>query len=394
MCIKEKNEEIQIHKSFILKNKSGEDNMKKIGILTFHRAINYGACLQAYALKRVLTNLGADADVIDYRSDFLEKYYRKAVHKGESLKSTVKNILTWDIQKERNRQFEGFFNRYLYNGEKEVIGTKEELKGINEKYDIFITGSDQVWNPGCNTGDMSFLLDFVDDNNKKYSYSASFGYFTEENLRDKAYKSLISDYKCISVREKKGEEIAAELTDNAQPLKIRRDIDPTFLLNTSQWHEIMPKINKGKYVFVYSLTMPKKLISYAEDFARKNNLELICFTLNNLFTKTTKNKVITGTPEEFLSYLNNAEYVITNSFHGTAFSIIFNKKFCVIKNSHPQHDNGRLINILESLGISDCVVKDDATELSFPRIDYSSVNDKLDNLRKDSVNYLKELVGD
>ena len=368
--------------------------MKKIGILTFHRAINYGACLQAYALKKALSDLGADADVIDYRCDFLEKFYHKPIRKGESVKTTVKNILTWYVQKERNRQFEGFFNKYLYNGEKEVISTKQELKGLNGKYDIFITGSDQVWNPGCNTGDLSYLLDFVDDNNKKYSYSASFGYFTDENIKDKAYKSLISDYECISVREKKGEKIAAELTDNAQPLKIRRDIDPTFLLNSSQWHEIMPKNNKGKYVFVYSLTMPPKLISYAEDFARKNNLELICFTLNNLFTKTTKNKVITGTPEEFLSCIENAEYVITNSFHGTAFSIIFNKRFCVIKNRNPQHDNSRLFDLLESLDISDCIIKDDAKELSFPQIDYSQVNDKLDNLRKDSVNYLKELVGD
>lgn len=368
--------------------------MKKIGILTFHRAINYGACLQAYALKKALNELGADADVIDYRCDFLEKFYHKPIHKGESIKSTVKNILTWDIQKKRNRQFAGFFNKYLYNGDKEVFSTKEDLKSLNKKYDIFITGSDQVWNPGCNTGDLSYLLDFVDDNNKKYSYSASFGYFTDENIKDKAYKSLISDYKCISVREKKGEKIAAELTDNASPLKIRRDIDPTFLLNSSQWHEIMPKINKGKYVFVYSLTMPPKLISYAEDFARKNNLELICFTLNNLYTKTTKNKVITGTPEEFLSYINKAEYVITNSFHGTAFSIIFNKKFCVIKNRNPQHDNSRLFDLLESLDISDCIIKDDAKELSFPQIDYSKVNDKLDNLRQDSVNYLEELIGD
>lgn len=365
----------------------------KIGIITFHRAINYGAYLQAYALKQVLMDLSAQVDIIDYRSKKIERSYYSPIHSWESIKTNIKNIVTWKAQSKRNQAFAPFFDKYIFSGENKIIYSSDKLKEISNQYDAFISGSDQVWNLRCNTGDMAYLLDFVKEKKKKFSYAASFGYVIEDDYRNSLYKNLISEFEFKSVREQKGIDVIYKLL-GSKCGNIAKHIDPTFLIGLDQWKKFVKPIDqKNKYVLVYSLTMPPKMLEYAEQVAEANHLEVVIITLNNLFTLTTKHKVITASPEQFLSYINFAECILTNSFHGTAFSIIFRKKFRVLLNRNPQHDNGRILDLLNTLDLSSTIIDESDQVIDFRLIDYEIVDGHLQKLRQQALDYLNWILG-
>lgn len=366
--------------------------MKKVGIITFHRAVNYGACLQAYALKETLSNLGVAVEIIDYRSRDVEDIYRQAIRKGAGIKTILKNILTWSVQKKRNQAFLLFLeNNVLCKGAKSIYQT-EELEALNQKYDIFISGSDQVWSPLCIANDKAYMLDFVRDESKKYSYAASFGVVNEQYMSNEEIKQLLRSYAFHSVREQKGIEILHDMLGESVKKNTAQHVDPTFLLEKDKWTALTHRVEKDKYVFVYSLSMPNEIIEYAEKIAAVKHLQVKCFTLNNLFAMLHPNKVITGSPVDFLSYIANAEYVVTNSFHGTAFSIIFNKNFSVIKNVNPNHDNSRLTNVLNMLGLEDRFVAGNEDFHSLKPINYAEINRKVAMMRHESMEYLRRIT--
>ena len=366
----------------------------RIGIITFHRAINYGACLQAYALKQALLDLNVQAEVIDYRSKMMEKSYYSPIHTWEPIKTNIKNILTWKVQNKRNQVFAPFFNDYISSEKNKIISDPSKLSTLNNEFDAFISGSDQVWNLRCSYGDLAYLLDFVDNKKKKYSYAASFGYFKKEDFENETYKRLISDFAFRSVRETTGIEIVTKLLDGKCE-NTAQHIDPTFLLGLEKWKKLLRPIDYGeKYVLVYSLTMPPKMIELAEKISRHYGLKLKIITLNNLYTLQSKYDVIIASPEEFLSYMFSAEYVLTNSFHGTAFSIIFNKKFRILLNRNPQHDNGRLLDLLKVVGINSSIVNDNLDDLNFYPVDYCHVNKNVSDLRQEALKYLKWVLGE
>ena len=365
----------------------------KVGIITFHRAINYGAILQAYALKQTMLDLGAEATIIDYRSRLIEKSYYYPIHSWESIKTNIKNLLVWNVQIKRNQAFANFFNKYIFEGEDKIVYNGDSLKKIENMYDIFISGSDQVWNLRCNYGDMAYLLGFVSNKKKKFSYAASFGYVMNEDYKNTIYKKYISEFSFRSVRESIGIEIVTKLLDgNCE--NTAQHIDPTFLLGLEKWKTLFKPIqDNDNYILIYSLTMPPKMIELAEKISNQYGLKIKIITLNNLFTLRTKHEIIIATPEEFLSYIYHAKYVLTNSFHGTAFAIIFNKKFKVLMNRNPQHDNGRLLDLLKVTGIGNNVVDDDTCNMEFFQIDYIKVNKKICDLRRNSLEYLRWILG-
>lgn len=367
--------------------------MKKAGIITFHRAVNYGACLQAYALKRVLNALEIDAEIIDYRNSEIENTYKKIIQNGSGIKNVIKNIMTWHIQKKRNDKFEEFLDEYVLEKEQECYFDNFDLVKANNIYDVFISGSDQVWSPLCAANYKTYMLNFVDKKSKKYSYAASFGVVDSNYLHDKEIKRLLSEYEFLSVREQKGIEIISDIFDESRPNNCAQHIDPTFLLTKNQWQELTKTpICSEKYIFIYSLSMPDEIVNYAKKIATEKNLKIKCFTLNNVYTMLHPLKVINGSPLEFLSYFANAEYVVTNSFHGTAFSIIFNKEFSVVKNINPNHDNSRLTSILNILGLDDRLISNIDSEKELKKIDYTKINKRLTNIRSESMDYLKKIV--
>ena len=265
---------------------------------------------------------------------------------------------------------------------------------IRKVYDAFISGSDQVWNLRCMNNDMSYLLNFVRDNKKKYSYAASLGYVMEDDYSNKEYQRLISEFKYKSIREKRGIESVNRLLGGSDPT-IGQHIDPTFLLGVDEWKKVACDVKTdSKYILVYSLTMPPKMIEYAKKLSKETGLGLKIITLNNLYSLTAGENVVIASPDEFLGYIDKAEYVITNSFHGTAFSIIFNKRFKVLLNRNPQHDNGRLLDLLSSLDIDSVLINDDSNDFLFEEINYEEVNKRIEANKQQSVSYLKSIIGD
>lgn len=286
-------------------------NKKKVGILTFHDADNLGAVLQAFALKSTIENrCGASAEIIDYKCNKITG--TKYAQKGSGVKGFIRFVLMSFYYKIKRRGFKKFRKTMLGCSEKAF--NKESIKKAENLYDVFITGSDQVWNPECSDGDSTYVLDFVSDRRKKYSYAASIGNYDIENA-DSEWINAIADYSNISVREQS----AVEQLTKAGINDVKAHCDPVMLLSQEEWKAVMSKrILHKKYVLVYLVLPDVNVMKRAKEYADKHNCKIIS-------NKQSLEFILHNSPSEFLSWIFNAEYVFTNSFHGTAFSLIFNK---------------------------------------------------------------------
>lgn len=367
--------------------------MKKVGLLTFHRATNYGACLQAYALKNFIEDQGCSCDIIDYRCPTIENFYNKIFLTDDSIKTKIKKIITWSVQKERNKKFKDFIYNNLLCG-KNFGYTRYNVASVNELYDLFIVGSDQVWSPFCTGGDLTYFLDFVEDPKKCNSYAACVGVASDDFLKSNDVVNNLLRFNHVSVREESTKNRLNDITAIRTEKNISLDIDPTLLLDTSKWVEAAHKIKRNHYIFVYSLSMPDEVVSFAKRLAKEKQKKIIFCTLDNLFTIKNKNDTVNVSPEEFLGYIKNADYVVTNSFHGTVFSVVFRKNFYVIKNKNPNHDNSRLVNILSLLELENRLIGENYTLDALEEIDYSSVEYKLMMLRDSSREYVCKMLSE
>ena len=366
--------------------------MKKVGILTFHRAVNYGACLQAYALKNYIEAQGCQCDIIDYHCSAVEDFYNKIFLREDSIKTKIKKIITWPIQKKRNEIFKDFIESKLLNGNKTDEYTRRDISKANELYDLFIVGSDQVWSPFCTGGDLTYFLDFVNAPHKRNSYAACVGVASDDFLKSKAVLNNLLKFNNISVREECAQKKLNAIIFNQAGKRISLDVDPTLLLDTSKWNEVAGNGKKEHYIFVYSLSMPDEVVKFAKRLAKEQHEKIIFCTLDNLFTLRNRNDTVNVSPEEFLGYIKDADYVITNSFHGTVFSIIFRKNFYVIKNKNPNHDNSRMVNILSLLGVENRLIQGDCMPNTLEDIDYSCVEHKLTTMRDSSREYICKML--
>ena len=359
----------------------------KVGILTFQQAINYGAILQLYALQHMIQKIQIDTDVINYMSPKLKQDYK--VIRFKTLKDFLAKVFAAKAFCERKRKFKNFEKIYL-NLTSEFY-TKNELKFASKKYDYIITGSDQVWNYLITNIDSTYLLDFVEDRNKKLSYAASFGIEKIPNNLKEKYKNLLKDFKAISVREKQGQNIIKELCNLDVPVVL----DPTLLLNKNEWSKLnLPKEKREKYILVYCLRKSDLLNDMAKTLQRETDFKLVILNPRARFMYSRFSAATAG-PEEFVELFMNAEYVLTNSFHGTAFSINFNKNFLVdLDGNAAQNTNSRLLNILELVNLTDRIVSEpqDIRKM-YEEIDYKKVNEILDIERKKSLDYLKISLG-
>lgn len=359
--------------------------MKKVGVITFHRALNYGAVFQTYALQEQLKKLGLDTEVIDYRSIFNEKRFQKKSLKELCKPRNIYGIIFNNSYKTYKREKYDIFNSRMKYSNK--CSNVDELKKECKKYNNVITGSDQVWNLACTENDDAYFLPFISDEQKKISYAASLGYSKiPEKYKDK-YKSLLSNFHKISVREKSGIDIIKELVGK----EVKNVVDPTLLLNKENWQKIADYslVPNEKYIFLYLMSEDKQLIKYAKKLGKENKLKIINIT-DRLFnikgTKCLKNI----TPEQWLGLLEKSEMVITNSFHGTAFSINYEKEFYVkyIPNSI---SNSRLKDILEDYGQEGREITNTKKEI----LSYNEVRKLIEIKRNESIVFLKEsLNGD
>lgn len=356
----------------------------KVGIITFHRAINYGAVLQTYALQAALDQLDIASEVIDYRCPKIEETYREYRSK-EALRHG--RPLLYLQYNRKNEKFSRFFSEHIrFSGH--CYQNHEELLAAENRYDAFLTGSDQVWNPFCTDSDTAFLLDFVHTARKKNSYAASFGVGELPETWKARARELLKDFNKISVRERQGEKMIEDLLGR----KVSAHVDPVLLLGQEEWGRIAAFPKERDYIFVYLMERSGTIDRFVEDLSRRTGCGVIYF--NTGLRRPVHAKYIrTGSPEEFVGYLVNARYVVTNSFHGTAFSILFHKAFFTELLQPLKSKDSRLENILELFQLRDRQIVNGHCEAAEKAIDYEQVDRILKLEREKSMDYLREVLG-
>lgn len=367
--------------------------MKSIGILTMHKVLNYGSTLQAWATLKVLKNMGYEAKLIDYLYPNKEH-----VKSNDNLILLIirflRNLyLGFPLKKKRN-SFDSFWrSNYL------LTHTYSDSRGLKETpplFDEYVVGSDQVWNINYIKDDNTFFLDFVPKDKEKLSYASSIPLkcLSEEKKKSIAY--YLNGFKAISVREKGGFDFIRSFYKG----NLQICVDPTLLLNKDDYQSFILE-SKFKYdkpfLLVYILNYAFDPYPYVNRLIEKVSLELglsvICLDFSSKQRLNVKNKIHLHDsvgPNEFLWLFSHASFVITTSFHGTAFSINFNVPFYSIINNVENGDD-RMISLIRQCGLNQRIIKKD-TPIESITIDDSipDYSEELDNLRSGSLSYLKQ----
>ena len=332
----------------------------KIGTLTFHRACNSGALLQAYALVKVLNQLdGVTAEIIDYHCAKIDYAYTPAFcfYNCNLLKGFIKFLIRYSSIKARNKQFEDFRKKYLMISIKEY--DKNTIVKSVDEYDLYICGSDQIWNYELTGSDETYLLDFVDDSEKKASYAVSFGIHEIDQEHRVKYEELIKDYMYLSMREQSAANLVADLTNRV----CRVHIDPVFLLTADVWWKMCKPVKEKKYVLIYMVGMGRivdEMVNFAKNLATKNGLNVLFMNTEYIpYLYSDIRHIKTVSPDMFLSYINGADYIVTNSFHATCFSILFHKKFYTETGTKDDGSgkSDRVINLLNMCKLSHHIIQ-------------------------------------
>ncbi|MDE5984746.1 MAG: polysaccharide pyruvyl transferase family protein [Eubacterium sp.] len=368
------------------------DNTKKVAIITRHAVSNYGSVLQAYALQKAIGSFGFESEIIDYIR-FDEDYKNIAdtlVKKSSWNKNIATRLVYKSIQSpeyiKMGRAFEKYRKNLLIESSTRYCSI-DELKKNPPKADIYCTGSDQVWGAiGNDEIDGAYFLDFVPDSKKKIAYAASFGKTEASHKSSKKLRKYLSSYDYITVREKSAVEIINKLGLN----NVTQVLDPTLLLDKNEWSKLIDNDINDKYVLLYQLHSNPEMDCYADEFAKKAGLKLI--RLTPLFHRTFKSGKAVYLPDisTFLSYIKNAEYMITDSFHGTAFAINFNTQFIDIL---PGETKTRNQSILELAELSERILND-YNDFSFidNKIDFTNSNEKIAQSRVQSLELLYKML--
>lgn len=367
------------------------ENKMKVAVITRHAIANYGSLLQAFATQKAIENLGYSCEIINYvRTDESYKNHEKTLlkRKKEWNQTPIKRFIYLAL-----RQPESYFSGKKFEREQKfylnlsrLYESQKDLIEYTPTADIYMTGSDQVWGPTEDGSyDSSYCLSFVPDSSKKIAYAASFGHTDMTAQLSGYYKKWLNRYEKIAVRE----DSAVELLHN-MGLKARQVIDPTLLLSREEWSAYIGKKKKKKYVLVYQLHNDKRLGKYAEKVARVKALPLIRISASLHQINRPGRFICCPSVEDFLSYIKNAECMITDSFHGTAFAINLNTPFVEVL---PNNNTGtRNMSILRLTGLSDRILRDEDVNLAMTSIDFSKVNKILEEKRRESIEILKNML--
>lgn len=361
--------------------------MKKIGIMTFHNAINYGAVLQAFASHYYLNANNRNCEVINYQCDKLKNDYKIIKVHEKSLKGVVKAVLKAPITWDKQSKFKKFCKENFKLSEKSY--TPSTIHEANRYYAAFIVGSDQVWNLKITGMDTAYLLDFVNPEKSKYSYAASMGNVLLDATSQGLFRKCVSDFNCITVRENDAKDYLSELLER----RVDVVLDPVFLLSSEEWDRFADKRVSEKYILVYCLH-EDQVYKQAERIAKITGYKVVCIQ-NNMKKPIKAEYVLNAGPTEFVGLIKNAEYVVTDSFHGTAFGIIFRKQIKVILKSTRQDLNARLKTLLDKFGLSKAIMANDVPdEVLMKPIEFDEcvINEEIQSSRNVLLEMTKEFV--
>ena len=322
--------------------------MKKVGIVTlYHNNSNYGGLLQAYALQKSIDYMGFDVEQICM--NFITDSDDKFMVKRPGIKGIIRRFIDLSIYTTKRIYFdqrrEAFKKFELSIPHSNIIYTQETINNSNAVYDIFITGSDQVWNLSWFRPE--YFLSFVEKNKIKFSYAASMPSSTLTTSQIKMIKEFLRDYVDISVRE----EYTVDMLKCDMQINAKKVLDPTLLLGKEEWDkcEELCEIPE-KYIFCYFLSGSKNLRKLVKKFAKENNLPILTFphigSVNVSDINFGNIRLYNVTPGQFIHIIKKATYVITDSFHATVFSIIYNKEFYTISRVGQETMNNRIESLL------------------------------------------------
>ena len=348
--------------------------MKKISIATYCEWNSYGSVLQALALKKYLSKMECNVSLLRLKS--ISATRLKLYFSGKSLKNGIINFHRFIIKKQLERRYRETMDFFKNNFEFQCYSDYSELCATPPQADLFIAGSDQIWNP---KNDLPFFyLDFVKEPEKKISYAASMGSLKVPEGKLTQWLTQIEMFGRVSVREA----AVKEFIQDHLSKDVAVHIDPTFLIEKEEWKKEERQYPiKKPYILVYALYWDKKYNKDLKRLHKETGLPIVTITsqLQNVYAQR---RISNATVQEFLWLIDNAEYVVTSSFHGVAFSIIFQKSFSAIVNPN---SSSRICGILKTLGIANPPI----AELNkMPKQNYDYINMLIEKERIKSYQYL------
>lgn len=363
-----------------------QERKLKVGILTFHAVSNYGAVLQAYGLMRYLQEQGHEVELIDYQPDYLMRRYRLSAR-------AMLHPISW-FKWVKSVRFQKFRRQHLSVGTR-MYRSEIELADAAEQYDVVITGSDQVWNPEIAKPpmvDSAFFLNFVGEGARRISYAASFGVDSIPEEFHSQVRELLSRMDAIAIREQSGKDIICGLIGEHAEVEVVPD--PTLLLES--YENLVKKPSVDHYVFVYRVQTSSLVEKVARATAAHCGSSLVKGFNTIRFWKEGA-KVVLPAPQSWLGYIKHADVVVTNSFHGTIFSILFRKKFFTVSlTGKAAKRNARLLFLLEKLGLEDRFIREEELgslqQKMAEEIDWKQVEERLSHWRVSAYAYLAKHV--
>lgn len=377
--------------------------MKRVAICTlFYNNYNYGGILQCFALYKVLENMGCSTEVISYDDKACQNpiyptnLSRCSQYSIREIIFKLKDIISAKVHSNVvNKQLEqrfALFKRFIetnINSTERI--TDKDLESLSSLYDVFISGSDQVWNP--NAVRTLYLQNFTKDNTfRKVSYAASISRNKLSSHEKNILASAISRFDYISVREKTAKNILNDIISN----DISVVLDPTMLLASDVWSQYASEpLTTHPYVLVYGFSK-FQFDKYIINYYKSKGVDVIFIPFakqvyNSFDNKSLMKPIWNVGPAEFLSLIKNAQMIFTDSFHGSVFSILFNKPFAVYdrdKNNNKTSKNSRLYDLLKTFKLNKCLIKNVNDIENLKNIDYKESMKVLVDLRAKSYNWL------
>jgi len=359
----------------------------KVGVLTFHRALNYGAVLQTYALVSKLKQLGHDAEVIDYRPAFNENRFKPTpISTYLKPREFYHLLFSNSYQRFSPDTFRNFVKKYIPTSTC-VANDKSELLQIVYNYDAVVAGSDQVWNLSCTADDESYFFPFPKRYGQlKVAYAPSIGKMSLSDSEKRLIIPLIDDFDSLSCRESNGAQLIEKLCSQS----CETVLDPTLLLSPCDWSAISDSslVPEQKYLLIYVMSEDMSLLRLAKKYAKLNGLSVVYITQRLFHRLSGVTYLKDVSPEQWVGLFLNADTIATNSFHGTAFGINFGKKLFV-KRIPRSVANSRLDNIMEVIQCHHKIIDD-----SYNNITPVEINEEIQTIigrqRSDSIEYLKK----
>ncbi|WP_455665406.1 polysaccharide pyruvyl transferase family protein [Phocaeicola sp.] len=365
--------------------------MKKTATITWVKYTNYGTLLQTYALQQYIKGIGYENCILS-DENIIEPYQKTVRAKINAIKSYI-SCLIWRSRFAKNVQCDAMCQKFkqFYL---DIDYHTDDFSQIDSAYDIFICGSDQIWNPGFSyykrLNSPFYYAGFT--NKTKIAYAPSLGIYEYPAKHKDEFLSYIKDFKFLSAREEIGCDIIKSLTGR----DVFCAVDPTLLLSEKKWRNLIgEKQDKEKYVLTYFLSYNKLYMDVARDFANRNGLNLKSVYLLQNSKYGSNDDLICG-PIEFLQAIDRASYVFTDSFHGTLFSVILETKFITFKRFGDINaaQNERILNLYKMLGVEmDLIDETDLVRIdSLLNFDFQSAKRNLEVYIKASMEYLSNAL--